>query len=478
MLVAPTGSGKTEAVVAPLIEKMFAKRWEGLSIVYIAPTRALVNDLFQRLDEPFRDVGLKLAAHHGDRSTLPTSGSADCLITTPESLDSLLCRRREIFGRLRAVVLDEVHLVDQTYRGDQLRILLRRLRRVADTCEAVHALSATVGRPREVGRRYLGSHRLVSIGSVRVIEMNCVDSLESALGLLRSNGRRKALVFFNRRSSVEEAVTALRRRMGHYPVVLHHGQLSRSVRQEAEQVLKESPVAVCCCTSTLEVGIDVGDIDAVVLAEVPWSLSSFIQRVGRANRRGDKAFAIGVCASELEREWFMQMAEAALACMTDARPYQPDLSVCVQQSLSFLFENRRVVTISELESLLSPLAGLGQVRRILAALESHGLVRLIGNDVALTEKGMNLAESGVVHSNIPDSSTYRVVDVTTGRTVGRIGREFDRHFLLAGRGWSVVRVIGDLVEVRPASKKIALSARFEACRSRGRFEYLLPRDLV
>lgn len=127
VISSPTASGKTEAVMAPLAERFLVEHWHDLAVLYIVPTRALANDSLARIEGPLGDMGITCVLKHGDKPNLPSSALPNCLITTPESLDSLIARRSDIFTSLRAVVLDEIHLLDNTARGDQLRFLLRRL---------------------------------------------------------------------------------------------------------------------------------------------------------------------------------------------------------------------------------------------------------------------------------------------------------------------------------------------------------------
>lgn len=126
--ISPAASGKTEAIVAPAVERLLPDRRGRFSVLYVSPTRALVNDLSRRMAEPLQYLELKLARKTGDHPTLDESKLPFMLITTPESFDSLLCRHTRIFKELSAVILDELHLLDNTPRGDQLRVLLERLR--------------------------------------------------------------------------------------------------------------------------------------------------------------------------------------------------------------------------------------------------------------------------------------------------------------------------------------------------------------
>ena len=152
VLASATASGKTEAMVAPFAER--ARPGAGLQLLWVVPTRALCNDLERRLAGPLSSLGLRLAVRTGDRPELRLRNPQDVVLTTPESFDSLLCRVPALFREVRGVVLDELHQVDGTYRGDQLRILLRRLERTLGRSPQYGALSATLFDPEALARRY------------------------------------------------------------------------------------------------------------------------------------------------------------------------------------------------------------------------------------------------------------------------------------------------------------------------------------
>ena len=169
IVVSPTASGKTEAIVAPLIEKLLRENWENMSILYISPTRALVNDMYYRLKEQLDELDISLSLKTGDKPYFNPRNLPNFLITTPESLDSLICRYPSSFKNIKAVVLDEIHLLDNTYRGDQLRMLLKRLEYIAETDFNMYALSATIADPEDVGSRYLKNFEIIISHSKREI---------------------------------------------------------------------------------------------------------------------------------------------------------------------------------------------------------------------------------------------------------------------------------------------------------------------
>jgi len=193
IIISSTASGKTEAVVAPLIERCLKENWEGLSILYISPTRALVNDMYYRLKEQLKELNISLSSKTGDKPQFNPNKLPNFLITTPESLDSLICRYPSSFKNVKAVVLDEIHLLDNTYRGDQLRILLKRLEYIAETDFNIYALSATIADPKDVGSRYLKDFEVIMNPGKREIEYTLLRSLEEVFNHARREKLKKLL---------------------------------------------------------------------------------------------------------------------------------------------------------------------------------------------------------------------------------------------------------------------------------------------
>ena len=473
---APTASGKTESVVAPVAERCMAERWEGLSTLYIVPTRALANDMRLRLAGPLGDMGLKTALKHGDRPTLPVH-TPNWLITTPESLDSLLCRKSHLFLTLRTVIIDEIHLLDGTARGDQLRLLLIRLRQLIEPLSlSVHLLSATLANPDEVAQRYMQAYEIVTVAGQREADYQILNSHEEVKKLARDRKWKKLLYFCNKRKKVEKVASELEGLWSPYPVMIHHGSLSQQIREEAEQVMKEAPVAICVSTSTLEIGIDIGDIDAVVLAELPISTSAFLQRVGRGSRRSGKVQAVAIAQSDQQRASLQAMFDDAIAGTLSSEVYEADLSVAVQQTFSYLYQYRSGVSQIDLIALLSSFCDEQDSQSIVQHLSQTDWIQQVSGRWYPATPLMDLAEKGRIHSNIASSGTCKVIDVSTGKEIGIVSGIQDEIFLLARQAWKVLSIGHGVIRVNRFHGSVN-AATFASSKKHGAFHHLLPPGL-
>ncbi|MDF2955698.1 MAG: Lhr-like helicase [Candidatus Alkanophagales archaeon MCA70_species_2] len=476
IIVSSTASGKTEAVVAPLIERCLKENWEGLSILYISPTRALVNDMYYRLKEQLEELNVSLSLKTGDRPQFNPNKLPNFLITTPESLDSLICRYPSSFKNVKAVILDEIHLLDNTYRGDQLRILLKRLEYIAENDFNIYALSATIADPKYVGGRYLKDFEVIMNHSKREIEYTLLRSLEEVFNHARREKLKKLLIFCNKRANVENVAKECKRLWGNNRVVVHHGSLSKQTREDAESFMKESQYGVCVATMTLEIGIDIGDIDAVVLAEVPWSVSSLLQRIGRGNRRTQKCRVFAIFNSEEERSVFEQMFRVAIEGYVEPVEYSQDLSVVVQQIFSSLYANPSGLENSYFIELFDGFCSESDFKDILSHLAIKGWIEKRYDKWYATTKLMDLGEKGKIHSNIPSIKMLKVINVISNQVIGEVQYPIDDIFVLAGKAWKVIQKSGDKIYVRPEKFK-ASTAKFKSYTGTGYFYYLLPKNI-
>ncbi len=300
LLLAPTAAGKTEAAILPLMSRMISEDWTGLSVVYLCPIKALLNNLHTRLSGYLQLVGRRAELWHGD----VTSGQRkrllrdppDCLLTTPESLELMLTSsstdERALFAELRAVVVDEIHAFAGDDRGWHIVCLLSRLSRLTRVPIQRIALSATVGNPEQLlewfagkapGRRsVINPHQLPQ--DACDVTLDFVGSLDNAAFVISRMYRgQKRLVFCDSRSRAEQLAAQLRSLS--VSTFVSHSSLSVDERRQAEEAFASASNCVIVATSTLELGIDVGDLDRVIQVDAPTTVGSYLQRLGRSGRR-------------------------------------------------------------------------------------------------------------------------------------------------------------------------------------------------
>jgi ATP-dependent Lhr-like helicase len=310
LLLAPTAGGKTEAAVFPILTRMAEQHWSGLSVLYLCPLKALLNNLLPRLETYGGWTGRRVALWHGDttasrRNAILTS-PPDLLLTTPESLEAMLVSinvdHRRLFADLRVVIVDEVHAFGSGDRGWHLLAVLERLSRIAGRPLQRIGLSATVGNPDELLEwlqgSFAGRREGVVVGKddgpfgikepELDLQLDYVGSVGNAAKVIAALHRgEKRLVFADSKRLVEMLGAELRARG--VTTYLVHASLSLDERRRAEQAFVEGRDCVIVSTSALELGIDVGDLDRVIQINSPVTVAAFLQRLGRTGRRAGAA---------------------------------------------------------------------------------------------------------------------------------------------------------------------------------------------
>ena len=442
LVCAPTASGKTEAVCAPLLERNLSRQ-DNWTILYVSPTRALVNDLYERLVKPLDVMGLRIARRTGDHHD--TFQNARILITTPESFDSMLCRGKlgnegHMLANVVAVVLDEIHFLLGNSRGEHLRWLLERLRRLhrfakkkgwttqEDSFQTA-TLSATVSSPESVCRTYLGpsAHEINVRGerSLETIEVDSSDpSTEHALTKYVEHLEKpeKVLVFCNTRKRVDTLSTTLNKMLSKYGYMVraHHGSLSKKLRETAENSMRTEDKVILFATSTLEIGIDIGDIDLIVLDGPASDIQTLLQRMGRGNRRTNKTRVMACSGNIAEVLIHSAMIECARNGEMTSLNYGPCYTVTRQQIASYIFQSpkrsrRRETLEGFLESCISPSIAqsvLGHLLQQVELIEDRDGIRL-------GETWLDRSERGQIHSNIEGTYGITVVDEKTGDQIAQ-----------------------------------------------------------
>jgi ATP-dependent helicase Lhr and Lhr-like helicase len=297
LVIAPTAGGKTEAAFLPLLSRAANQSWSGLSVLYLCPLKALLNNLEPRLSHYAGFVGRTVGLWHGDVGEPARKrmlrDAPDVLLTTPESVEAILVSARidhqSLLSGLRAVVVDELHSFAGDDRGWHLLAILARLERLAGRRFQRIGLSATVGNPDELlawltrnrGGSVVGSGAGPSDGDVLADHVGSVENAVTVLSRVHRGERR--LIFSDSRARVEELASGLRR--AGVRTFVSHGSLSPDERRQAEAAFVAEPDCAIVATSTLELGIDVGDLDHVIQVGAPPSVASFLQRMGRTGRR-------------------------------------------------------------------------------------------------------------------------------------------------------------------------------------------------
>lgn len=299
IVLAPTAGGKTEASMFPVIAQMVDDEPKGVGVIYIAPLKALLNNQAERLGLYTEMVGLSRFVWHGDAKDGDKrrflAEPTELLMTTPESLEVMLLSSRvptqRLFADVRAVVIDEVHAMAGTDRGAHLMSVLERVFRFTENDVQRIGLSATVGNPVEILAWLQGTSKREGV----VIDPPKVPSRKDLKVLLRpsilaiaqeasKDAQASKSLFFCQSRALAESL-AERMRLGRTEVFVHHSSVSAEERAEAEKMFHHGGDVCIVCTSTLELGIDVGDLDLVLQANAPSTVSSFLQRLGRTGRR-------------------------------------------------------------------------------------------------------------------------------------------------------------------------------------------------
>ncbi len=482
LLLSPTGTGKTEAALLPLLSRQLKDPSPPTSILYVTPLRALNRDLEHRIVGLAKDVGLVAAVRHGDTPSAQRLAQSrrppDLLLTTPETLQILLVgkRLREALRGVRTVVIDEVHELVPSDRGAQLALTLERLDAWVGRPVRRIGLSATIGNPEDVAR-FLSPHpRSIEIRSAtvrRAIELEAkrprtdrdplppevVSELRADANLVpvlreleeEIRHHRTTLVFVNTRPTAEGIAARLHRLAPDLAVAVHHGSLSREVREEAEVAFREGRLRGLVATSSLELGIDIGEVDHVIQLGSPHQVGRLVQRIGRSGHRQERTIhgtVIGFDDDDLEEA--AVLARRATAGEIEPTRWRTRNRLAIAQQIIASLRAQGMVDRRELVAQLghaAPAAGLSEVEwgELLDYLEGLGLARSVGPQLG-PGRG-TLQRFYATLSLIPDERTYRLRDIASRRPIGTLDERFvltqilsqpEEIFLLHGRTWKVV----------------------------------------
>jgi ATP-dependent Lhr-like helicase len=519
LIAAPTGSGKTLAAFLWALNRLVAAGADGgahaaqmlasTSVVYISPLKALANDIQKNLREPLAEI-LALAAAEGlslpDIRAMVRSGDTPAserqsmmrrpphiLITTPESLYILLTaeRSRRILKNAETVIVDEIHAVAGDKRGAHLALSLERLDALCGRRLQRVGLSATQKPIADIARLLVGTSRIilggppdcaiVDTGHQRALDLR-VEVGDQVLGPIASHElyaaiydrivaltatHRTTIVFVNTRRLVERVAHQLAERLGKERVAAHHGSLSRRIRLQAEEGLKNGTVPVVVATASLELGIDVGHVDLVCHLGAPRALATFLQRVGRSGHwlgavpkgilfpltRDDlvqcAAAVRAVRAGELDRIVMPEapldiLAQQIVASVAAQEGSERAVWELVQRAYPF-----RALSHEDFEAVLIMLSDGVATRRGRRAAHLH---RDLVNGRLRARRGARMvAITG--GGAIPDTADFDVIEEPADTFVGKVNEDFAIEsvagdiFLLGNRSWRIRRVEAGKVRV-------------------------------
>jgi ATP-dependent Lhr-like helicase len=482
LIISPTGSGKTEAALLPLIDKMIRDSGrQGISLIYITPLRALNRDLLKRLQIWSNKLGFSVEVRHGDTPAKDRRRMAvkppDLLITTPETLQAMLPgrRMREHMRHVRSVIVDEIHELAGNRRGVQLTVGLERLKEINVKGFQRVGLSATVGNPEEIAQ-FLGGNQPVKIVQIplnkstrykveypppgeedRELARRLYTTPEAAARLTLVDDLVEAhdstLIFVNSRVNAE--MLGSKFNMMDRKIMVHHGSLPREERVRAEEAFKTGEIKGLICTSTLELGIDIGSVDLVVQYMSPRQVSSLVQRVGRSGHtltRTSQGILVSVSTEDLlESIGVIELAQEGR--LEDTNIHAGALDVLAHQIAGILMDSDGSMELSQAKNIIKrayPYQRLEDdpLDKVIEFMRKMGYLKKDNATLYRTSRTRLYYFENL--SMIPDERRYMVVDLTSQQNVGILGEEFmitkaraGLNFIVKGRVWQIKQITDD-----------------------------------
>lgn len=481
LIIARTGSGKTEAAVFPIFDKLVPLiKIRGIKVLYIAPLRALNRDLLERMEWWAERLKIKIEVRHGDTSQQKRRKQAqsppDMLITTPETLQAILPGKimKQHLREVRFVVVDEIHELVEDKRGAQLSLGLERLREVAQRQFQRIGLSATVGDPQEVAN-YLGRNVQIIDATeqkdlIVQVEYPLEEDTELATQLhtnLETAARIKriqellsehnsVLVFVNTREMAE--ILSSRFNIISENIDVHHSSLSKYMRIETEKKFKTQELKSIICTSSMELGIDVGSVDLVIQYMSPRQVYRLIQRAGRSGHRlGETSKAVIMAVNEddileaaaIARKALSHELERVVSCTMA-------LDVLAHQAVGLVIDNSSM-EIDEALTILKRAYPYRTLQReklveVLTFMKELHLIWM--EDEVYGKKRASYRYYFENLSMIPDTKQYRTIEVGSFKFIGVLDEEFiatkaeiGSSFIMKGRAWNIADIQDDRVLV-------------------------------
>lgn len=484
ILASRTASGKTEAAFLPILSKLKFSD-PGVMVLYISPLIALINDQFMRVEDLCKDMEVLVTKWHGEANkTLKEKLIKDpqgVVLMTPESLEAMFVNRpynvKHLFSQLKYVVIDEIHSFIGSDRGVQLKSLLSRLQEVNETSFSIVGLSATLG-DFEEAKKFTGEvDRTIVIRDKTSKELNAEFRFFRQIGnelpldlfkdMYKETRDSKVLIFPNSRGKAEEVAVKLlkisERVGGHANYFSHHSSVDKQVREYVEEFAKSKMRRnfTISCTSTLELGIDIGSVDQVVQVDAAHSIASLIQRVGRSGRREGAKSSLLLYATE---PWSLLQSLASWLLYLEGFIEPPQVNdfpydILLHQALSITKEHSGILKLELVKKLSNNysfrMIPVAVIEEIIEHLIQQDLLEQLRYEVIIGIEGEKLVNSRDFYTVFKSEEYYKVLN--SGNGIGQIPYspqvEEDENILLAAKIWKIKFVDHDAkkIEVVPTA---------------------------
>ena len=478
LLVAPTGSGKTEASLIPILSLLDSERARNIDFVqdsaifvlYITPLRALNNDVHRRIIDYAKRRNLDAQIRHGDTSRIAKQKMVKkpphILITTPESLGIILTQEKfkAFLKHLRWVVIDEVHELIGNERGTHLTVSLERLQNLSSHDLVRIGLSATIGNLKEAANFISGTNRKCSILvdntirnydiDVKYLKGSISNAAKFVFDYLKDNKiTGSVLLFTNTRDEAEYIGTTIRNQ-NKIPIEVHHGSLSRETREETEEKLRQGLNGIVVCTSSLELGLDIGSVELVIHYGSSKQVSKLVQRIGRsrhANYKSAKGLIIANSGDD-ELECLSIINRMKNRSIETQNTHTNSLDVVAHHLVGFVMSTSEPKNLGEVYQIITgayPFRELAfsDLEQCAVLLDSFRIIKYDPENQTYARRIKSYKYYFENISTIPNIVKFEVIDVIRKKRIGTLDQQFigefgerGNVFILKGTQWRIVSV--------------------------------------
>jgi ATP-dependent Lhr-like helicase len=490
---APTGYGKTLAAFLPLLDKLDSDS-EGIQLLYITPLKSLNRDIFKNIITISNKMGIEVDIRHGDTTAYERANQArmppHCLITTPETIQSIFLSKKlaEKLKNLKYVIVDEVQSLMESKRGTQFSVGLERLRRISSF--QVVGISATIADFKET-KEYLSAEESVEFPGEKKYDIEVaypsfnnedeeVASKENVSKLVANSLRyisdeiknsKSTIIFTNTRETAELLGSRLSKFLKDKKMEVHHSSLSKEVRMEIENAFKVGEIDLMIATSSLELGIDIGNVDLVIQYMSPRQVIKLIQRVGRSNHN-----QLGIAKGKLVTINIDDYLESKAIdnCRLKGKLEvislpTGSLDILAHQIVGLIIDG--VQKKDEIFQIVKRSYAYRELKKekfeeVIDFLIKHYMIRYYGEGLIRTRKGLLFYINNI--SSIPDRKSYIVIDSQLNKKIGVLDEEFvaengkeGNNFIMRGENWKIIKTENQKIEVVRTNSSIGAIPAWE-----------------